>query len=158
MDGTCNGKAYFVDRTSYIPTRPSSVPYANWPSLTGCHDNCNQQNKLHELITRSGELSGLFKPLFSIAFFYTRKSFSKRNIPQFPLILGVVHFRGWSPLNEPCPFYMHHVHLGGGLGHPGRPIVANSLPLTGTCFPIQDIEVLKSVKLLLHFFQANRVV
>ncbi len=37
---------------------------------------------------------------------------------------------------------------------PGRPEVATGLPLIGTGFTLQNMEVLKSVPLLLHFFQA----
>ncbi len=37
---------------------------------------------------------------------------------------------------------------------PGRPEVATGLPLIGTGFTLQNIKVLKSVTLLLHFCQA----
>ncbi len=36
----------------------------------------------------------------------------------------------------------------------GRPEVATGLPLIGTGFTLQDIEVVKNVTLLLHIFQA----
>ena len=38
--------------------------------------------------------------------------------------------------------------------YPGQPEVATDLPLIGTSFTLPNIEVLKSVTLLLHFFQA----
>ncbi len=39
--------------------------------------------------------------------------------------------------------------------HPGQPGVATGFPLFAPFFTLQHIEVLKSVTLYLHFFQAH---
>ncbi len=47
---------------------------------------------------------------------------------------------------------VHHIPI--LIGFPGRPEVATALPLIDTGFTLPDIEVVKSVTLLLHLFQA----